>query len=328
MFRPTGPGKFEIDPAYSGPGVLKALLYNFDLDDFAGYKNRGLKPAHQKFLKERVVPILENDQGVIWMQGSASRIGAADWNKSLSRVRVGNIAAYLFSHGIKFERMQTEAVGAELATKAHHLLDDQRDRSVTMLVLPHIDPSLRYKPPPKWVPPPPKVGTHFKIAMLGDISASQLLNLERRLADIGREGVGKALSKLKGGFAMDVAAFLVWDTDNNLGSIYVYIGEGLGAGLTVAPPIAATMIGDWNDVTTDNPMSCAQFGPKARFTTVGVYKWTLNWIYLETPPGVKDITQSIDTGTTYGIGGSSTLGDFIKAAGPYPYSGGADPFSP
>ena len=77
MFRATGPGKVDLDLDFSGVGVLKALLYNFDFDDFAGLKYRELKPEHKKFLGEKVAPLLANNRGQAWMQGSASRIGCA-----------------------------------------------------------------------------------------------------------------------------------------------------------------------------------------------------------------------------------------------------------
>ena len=56
MFRLTGPGQVQIDVRRSGTGVLKALLYNFDFDDFADRKFRPLKPEHIKFLNDEVVP--------------------------------------------------------------------------------------------------------------------------------------------------------------------------------------------------------------------------------------------------------------------------------
>lgn len=32
MLQKTGPGKIDISTRYSGPGMIKALLYNFDID--------------------------------------------------------------------------------------------------------------------------------------------------------------------------------------------------------------------------------------------------------------------------------------------------------
>jgi hypothetical protein len=82
MFHKTGPGLIEVDAAYTGAGVLKALLYNFDFDDSDVIKHNDLKVEFTRFLADRVAPLLTSDKGQIWMQGSASRIGESDgtWN--------------------------------------------------------------------------------------------------------------------------------------------------------------------------------------------------------------------------------------------------------
>src|SRR5262249_22283628 len=59
MFRKTGPGQIEVDSAYTGAGVLKALLYNFDFDDSDVIKHNDLKAEFTRFLTDRVVPLLE-----------------------------------------------------------------------------------------------------------------------------------------------------------------------------------------------------------------------------------------------------------------------------
>src|SRR5690242_8272794 len=94
MAKSTGPGRFEIDTRYSGPGMLKALLSNFDIDGDAP------KPAHTQFLDQRVVPLLEFDRGHIWMRGSASRSGSNAHNMALSERRVDKVADHLKQQGI------------------------------------------------------------------------------------------------------------------------------------------------------------------------------------------------------------------------------------
>lgn len=140
MFHATGPGKVEVDLDFSAVGVLKALLYNFDFDDFDGYKYRPLKVEHSEFLKKQVVPLLENSRGYIWMTGAASRIGTPGWNLELSKNRVITVATFLSGQGIPADQIQTDAIGnTETAT---HVIDDARDRSVTIWVLPkfHFSP--------------------------------------------------------------------------------------------------------------------------------------------------------------------------------------------
>ena len=125
MFHKTGPGLIEVDSAYTGAGVLKALLYNFDFDDSDVIKHNDLKVEFTRFLADRVAPLLMSGNGQIWMQGSASRIGAARWNMELSENRVARVANFLMTQGVDDSQMQLNAVGEELA--ATHAEDDQRD---------------------------------------------------------------------------------------------------------------------------------------------------------------------------------------------------------
>jgi hypothetical protein len=307
MFRATGPGKVEVFADWSGVGVLKALLYNFDFDDFAGMKYRELKAEHKTFLADKVVPLLENDRGFIWMQGSASRIGGNSWNMTLSQYRSSRVVDFLGRHGISGDQMQPDAVGEELA--AAHALDDERDRGVTIWVVPKLkfDP-----PPPRKVPRRPLTTRHFRIAMVTALSASQAVN------------VGKLfkLPKIAGGVALDGIFFTIWDTKNNIACLYVYIGIGLGVGFKILPQASFTTHGPWNDFTTEKPISCWQFGRWARFTTAGAGSKSVNWITMETPKGVDNVESlAIDTGTTYGAGMSSSIGDLIRVGQPERFHG-------
>jgi hypothetical protein len=199
MFHKTGPGKVQVDRSYSGAGIIKALLYNFDFDD---KQRQGLKSEHAQFLTEWVVPPLEQDRGNIWMQGSASRIGAAGYNKALSQVRVSRVAVFLQARGVKADQMQLYAVGAELA--AGHALDDERDRGVVLVV----HPKARVDPPPPPVPPRPKVSRQFQLTLVAGLSAGKALRFAKYLK-----------GKVGAGLAVDALFFQVWDTTNNLACI-------------------------------------------------------------------------------------------------------------
>ena len=115
MFRKTGPGLIEVDSAYTGAGVLKALLYNFDFDDSDVIKHNELKVEFTRFLADRVAPLLTDGKGQIWMRGSASRIGDERWNMELSENRVGRVYNFLMAQGVSDSQMQLKAVGEELA---------------------------------------------------------------------------------------------------------------------------------------------------------------------------------------------------------------------
>lgn len=310
MFHGTGFGKVDVDTRYSSPGMLKALLYNFDFDDI---RSQGLKLEHASFLAEKVVPLLANDRGRIWMRGSASRVGAKGYNLSLSHVRVERVAAFLAKHGVSPDQMQLEAVGAELTTG--HAADDERDRAVAFIVLPKakIDP-----PPPPHVPPKPAVSQSFKLALLMGLSGAKAARFAKYLK-----------GKIGAGAAADLLFFQIWDTTNNLASIYAYLGGGIGVGITMLPSLSGTTHGEWNSFTTSAPISSAQFagpGPfgnpliNARFTTAGIGPKSFNWLHLlGTPDGVDAVYMMIKTGTTIGAGISSTVGELILLDGPGPF---------
>ena len=211
------------------------------------------------------------------------------------------------TRGVAPGQMQLDAIGEEHA--ATHALDDPRDRAVILWVKPKLknDP-----PPPRKVPPKPKplISQKFKLAMPTGISGAQAVKFARFL-------------KVKVGASVNIDAifFIVWDTTNNQSCIYGYVGLGIGAGLAVAPKLSGTMQGPWNSFTTSAPISCAQFGRLARFTTAGAARWSLNWITIWTPKGVDNVYERIDTGTTLGAAISTTVGDFIRLEGPSPVAG-------
>jgi OmpA family protein len=315
MFHKTGDGLVEVNPDFTGVGVLEALLSNFDFDDFAGHTYRPLKKQHADFLEKKVVPLLENDRGQIWMCGSASRVGASDWNMTLSQTRVGRVAGYLMQNGVDGSQMQTEAIGN--TKTADHKLDDDRDRSVLLRVVPKIHFKPVEKPNlPRALPPKPKVSRHFKIAML--------LELDGTLSLAARQIV-KKLAGFGAGIAFGAAYFRIVDTENHLKCDYVWAGAGLGAGFSLPKTgsRSATLSGPWNAFTTEKPITSSQFGPSMRFTTAGIGSLSVNWILIETPPGVSDVYMRIDTGTTLGISMATYpahLTGFVPLEAPKPYS--------
>jgi len=281
------------------------LLYNFDFDDFDKHKIRPLKAEHAQFLTDRVLPLLDSDRGFIWITGSASRIGTNAWNMETSMVRAGAVQAFLLDRGVNSDQIEPNAVGEEEAQT--HALDDEHDRAVRLWVM----PKFKYEPrPPRKVPPKPKVSDKFKIAMLTGLSASHAVKFAKF-----------AKLKVGAGIMFDVIFFTVWDTTNNLACIYVYIAPGLGVGLPALPKVSATTHGPWNDFTTEKPMAVWQFGRWSRFTTAGVASWSVNWITIETPKGIDNVYERIDTGVPLGLGASTSVGDFIRVEGPDKFFG-------
>ena len=295
-YRATGAGQSEVDSRYSGAGMLKALLFNFDFDDASVTV---LKREHADFLRTRVLPLLANDRGSIWLQGQASQVGNRAYNLDLSRRRVNRVVAFLNANGVAARRIQPNAVGEDASTS--RLADDPRDRAVAFVVLSRRpdDP-----PPAPRIPPPPAVTVRFRLRLLGDVGIARLR------PRMGRLGAGPAAEGM---------LFEIQDVTNGLSAFYGYSGMGAGVGLDVTPWMSATESGPWNDFSTSAPMNVGDFAGPARFTTGGGGNYTVNWInILGTPDGVDTVYLQINTGTTYGFGLTTTVGALQCVAGPMP----------
>lgn len=105
-----------------------------------------------------------------------SRIGTNAWNWQTSAIREQRVQRFLLERGVTGDQIQTHAVGEEDAV--NHAEDDERDRAVKLWVHPK---SQDDQPPPRRVPPRPKITRHFKLAKLTGISASQSARLAQFL---------------------------------------------------------------------------------------------------------------------------------------------------
>ena len=253
MLHRTGSGKISLDSRYAGPGMIKALLYNFDIDGDT------VKPEHITFLQSKVIPLLQGDRGHIWMQGSTSKSGVNTHNMELSKRRVNNIASVLRAQGISDRQMQLDAVGEEQAQA--HAMEDESDRAVALVVIPVARDS---PPPPKKIPPPPPVNSEFKIRMLAGLAGSA------------------------GPFQVENNFFQIADTKNRVTAFYTYTSEGVGRGLIKGLILSATMKGPWNNFQTTLAIRVSQFEGPARFTTAGAGPWTSNHLnMMGLPKGVS-----------------------------------------
>jgi hypothetical protein len=127
MKRATGPGKVEelLAPRGRDDLVQGALLFNFDDDDDA------VKPEHRRWLEANAIPLLRPDNGAkALLNGTASKIGAADYNRSLSQRREESVKRFLTSNGVASGRLTATFSGRDLSTSP--LADDEHDRAVTV----------------------------------------------------------------------------------------------------------------------------------------------------------------------------------------------------
>jgi outer membrane protein OmpA-like peptidoglycan-associated protein len=127
MKRATGPGKVEelLAPPGRDDLVQGAVLFNFDDDDDA------IKPEHRRWLEANAIPLLRPDNGAkAFLTGTASKIGAADYNRSLSQRREENVKRFLTSNGVSSGRLTATFSGRDRSTSP--LEDDEHDRAVTV----------------------------------------------------------------------------------------------------------------------------------------------------------------------------------------------------
>jgi hypothetical protein len=113
MKKAAGPGKVETSPTPPGAPVagVAALLFNFDFDDAA------VKPEHQAFLSEQLVPRLIAAPGLrVFLRGTASRVGNADYNLQLSRRRVEAVRTFLTGKGVGAGQIVAGFTGENLST--------------------------------------------------------------------------------------------------------------------------------------------------------------------------------------------------------------------
>jgi hypothetical protein len=114
---------------------ISALLFNWDFDDAT------LKPGHQDWLDENVVPVLGASENTrIKLTGMASRKGDANYNLSLSNRRVETVKNYLQSKGAGLNQFDVSGVGENAAAALGKLdgTDDDEDRAVALEMTPPI----------------------------------------------------------------------------------------------------------------------------------------------------------------------------------------------
>jgi len=128
MKKATGPAKVEasVTPQGSPVSGVVALLFNFDFDDAA------VKPEHQNWLAENLVPPLKADPGQrVFLRGMASQAGNAAYNLQLSRRRVEAVRTFLISQGARPPQIVTSFTGENLSTSK--FADDERDRAIEVI---------------------------------------------------------------------------------------------------------------------------------------------------------------------------------------------------
>jgi hypothetical protein len=108
-------------------------LFNFDIDDAT------LKPEHQTWLNDNLVPLLSIQGASVALRGTASRSGNAAYNKQLSDKRVETVRNFLLGKGARMTQLTASSTGENEAKAAGQAdgSEDARFRSVVVeLALP------------------------------------------------------------------------------------------------------------------------------------------------------------------------------------------------
>jgi hypothetical protein len=192
-------------------GGIRAVLSNFDIDGYL------LKPRHLGFMDTEVVPILLGNKARIWIQGMASHSGSDTHNMELSRKRANTVVTYLRSRWVHDSQMQVEAVGESMATAG--ITESPNDRAVALLAA----PLFQISSSSHLVRAPIPSNTSFKIRLHAALSGGVIL-------------------------AGDYLIFEIWDFTNRLTCFYHYGGGGGGVS---ARWLGATLVGPWNEFTTN-----------------------------------------------------------------------------
>lgn len=296
--RDTGPGKVKEIIVGKNPSLIwDAVLYNYNIDGNIP------KDRHKDYMKRKLLPLLKNGPYHVKIFGRASKLGAADYNQTLSVERALRVKKYLISLGLpesKVPGQEMRAHGEVLATG-----DAAFDRSVIVRVahgaktkpipipIPNqtVPPTVIVipgKPKPPGTTPPKTGGTQFKIKHLGS-------------------------SELAFG-----AGHLFWivDKTTNEETTILLTGGSVGAG--IAP---VTGKGEWVDFSTKKPTTLYDFVGTARFTEAPSVLWWsdkdgfLTFDKVETHGAIR-----IKSGVTIGLsGGAVTTGPTTMLEAPNPY---------
>ena len=159
---------------------------------------------------------------------------------------------------------------------------------VDPLVFPKDDPVV-FSQPIEPTPVQKRLSDSFKIRLLGSLSGG--------------------VSALAG----DTQYFHIWDPANGVAS--VYFRAAAGAQLPIPKlPGSFTIPGPWNSFTTKKPRNVGAFGGVSSFGSYGGLAWTKNMLSINVGPGDEFVVVNpMETGFTIGVGGSGTLGPFVKA---------------
>jgi outer membrane protein OmpA-like peptidoglycan-associated protein len=131
--KPTGAGEggfLVTDQDLQGNVIFEFILDNYNID------GNLLKPEHKVLLDRHIVSFLKGNKAHAELTGTASRTGAADYNRQLSRERVERVRQFLLRRGLTDAQVPAKdmkAVGEDKSTSKFD--EDELERSVRIRIV-------------------------------------------------------------------------------------------------------------------------------------------------------------------------------------------------
>ncbi|MBL8232292.1 MAG: OmpA family protein [Bryobacterales bacterium] len=136
--RSTGPGDggfLVTEQDVPSNVVFEFILFNYNID------GNLLKREHKELLDRHLVPFLKANQVHTELTGTASRAGAASYNRQLSLERVHRVRQYLLHKGVSPSHVPVsdlKAIGEDSSTSKSN--EDALDRSVRIRIVVGVKP--------------------------------------------------------------------------------------------------------------------------------------------------------------------------------------------
>ena len=310
--KPTGEGKVREVVVSRNPIFARIDLYNYNID------GNNLKPRHQEYLRQKIVPLLHKAPIHAKLVGRTSRSGDSAYNQQLSVERVLRVKQFLMSTGLpesKVPGSQMQATGESRSTSDSNEAEAERSVTLTLAYGVKNRPIIPNQVVPEMViviPAPGKKPTPGSVPVAHWRSeaakgSGRKTSRQFKIMHLGSVGVSPGAGHL----------FRIVDKTNNMETMIVMAGGNVGVDL--AP---VTGKGKWVDFSTSDPHDLTEFGStSARFTeSPGALWFSATDNFLTFGNEISSPQIRVKSGVTIGVtGGSVTTGPTTTFQAPIPY---------
>ena len=307
----TGPGEVEIDlgdiDSLSPLPLIAVLLFNYNID------GNLLKEEHKTYLDQKFIPMLKKENAHVKLRGTASKSGAAEYNRQLSLERVLRVKKHLTDGGVpeaKVPGPDLSATGEDLSTSLSN--EDQRDRAVILTLAFGTKPRPIRIPKPPWVLFPIEPGEVTIPPGLPPVTLPPVTR-PRKYKIQYLTGIGLSV-----GGSVTIDTFRIIDVATNESATFNLVGAGLGL---KGPSVTLPKENEPVEFACMN-QSLGEFqNEPANFSTVGVGDASLNLITFP----LLGVSKQVNTGFNLGIGANTNVGVLKQTSRPKPHVPGGPP---